>query len=189
MKILILIASLLMLGGCATSSDYHDYARIQIANAKAEEARYKAISDTAGKSEVASALAMFTLQNANGGGQGRNIMAPKTGWEIAREMAHEILPFVGTVYTVHENTKSVEIQSNNSTLLGMRQSDNATAGLVSTNNTFGSIAGKIQAPAANVTTNTTTTTNTDSHAISGSYNPIDNQNQNNPVLTCTTGPC
>lgn len=48
----------------------------------------------------------------------------------------------------------------------------------------------IQAPAANVTTTTTLSGSgvigsgsysTDSHAISGSYNPVDNSNQNNPV--------
>lgn len=43
----------------------------------------------------------------------------------------------------------------------------------------------IQTPQANVTTTTTTTTSTDSHAVTGSYNPstvTDNHsNQNNPI--------
>jgi hypothetical protein len=52
-----------------------------------------------------------------------------------------LLPTIGQVYTVNKQTT-----------LGMRQSDNATALGVSTNAAFVGIAGKIQAPAANVTT-------------------------------------
>jgi hypothetical protein len=76
-----------------------------------------------------------------GGQQNAQINAPKSWADYALQWTGLLLPTVGQIYTINKQTT-----------LGMRQSDNATAVAVSTNGAFVGIAGKIQAPAANVTT-------------------------------------
>jgi hypothetical protein len=73
--------------------------------------------------------------------QTTQINAPKNWADYAMQWTGLLLPTVGQIYTINKQTT-----------LGMRQSDNATAVAVSTNSAFVGIAGKIQAPAANVTT-------------------------------------
>jgi hypothetical protein len=76
-----------------------------------------------------------------GGQQNAQIAAPKSWADHALQWTGLLLPTVGQIYTINKQTS-----------LGMRQSDNATALGISTNAAFVGIAGKIQAPAANVTT-------------------------------------
>ncbi len=181
-KTLLIVIPLLALSGCA--SDYNRYAEAQIAmqtaRSNAEAERYRAMAEIAkGGDTTARVAAMMALQGQGQPSQPATLFAPKSASDTIREWLGIILPTVVQGYGIHANQIIATTQSNNSRDVS-----------VSTNSAFVGIAGEIQAPAANVTTTTTTDShNTDSHAISDSYNPVDNSNQGNPALTCTTGPC
>jgi hypothetical protein len=126
---------------------------------------------------------MMVLQGHGPAPQATPLAAPKSAGDTLREWLGIVIPSLIQGYGIHANQIIATTQSNNSRDVAM-----------STNQAFVGIAGQIQAPAANVTTTTTlsgtgvlgsgsyTTTETvDSHAISGSYNPVDNSNQGNPV--------
>jgi hypothetical protein len=181
MKRLLLVMSIsLALGGCATS-DYFKYAEaqaaIQAAKSGAEAARYQAIATIGSTGDItAKVAAMFALQSlGTAQTQATHVAAPKSAADSVREWASILVPGLVQGYTVHSNTQ-----------LGMQQSDNATALGISTNSTFLGMGAQIQAPAANVTLSGTGVLgdgsyNTDSHAITDSYNPVDSSNQGNPV--------
>lgn len=185
MRIPILIAAMLMLGGCATSSDYSRYAAMQSqiarSHAEAEKARAQAVQQIgASGGDAAKVAAVMALMMPSGGQYQQQIAAPRSVSEQVRDWVGIIVPSLIQGYGIHANQQIAVTQSNNSRDVA-----------VSTNGAFSHMADSIQAPAANVTTMTTTdshNTATDTHAISGSYNP-DNSNQGNPVHTCTTGPC
>lgn len=157
----------LALGGCATGQ-YEAYAAAQTATAQArhqaEAERYKALaaiamsgSDTA---RVAAVMSLSGLGGLGGGGAqaapGPAIAAPRSPGDTALQWASVLLPSVTQLYSIGQQVK-----------LGIHQSDNSTALGVSTNNAFVGLAGKIQAPAANVTTTTNTTTTSTIGANSG----------------------
>jgi spore germination protein YaaH len=124
------------------------------------------------------------------------VAAPKSFGDHLLQWTAVLLPTATQIYSVGKQAQVGIAQSNNARDLG-----------VSTNAAFVGIAGKIQAPAANVTTTntTTTTTNTDStHAPTVVTQPAPivvtqpapiTITQPAPVivptttLTCTTGPC
>ncbi len=183
MKSLIALFAVLILAGCA-ATPYAEYASIHKAYADAQAAKYQAIGAIAVSGDTtAKVSAMFALQGA--GQQGApNIAAPKSAADNVREWAGILIPSLTQGYGIFANTR-----------LGMRQSDNATALGISTNEAFVGIAGQIQAPAANMTIGESGVIgagsySTDTHAITDSYNPvdnsqqpIDNSNQGNPVYT------
>ena len=140
MKLITPLLAALSLTGCATGQ-YQAYADAHKAQAAAQTARYQALAQIAQQGDVTAKVAAVMSLQMGGGQQGTQIAAPKNWADYALQWTGLLLPTVGQVYTVNKQTS-----------LGMRQSDNATALGISTNNAFVGIASKIQAPAANVTT-------------------------------------
>ena len=194
MKTIITILVATILTGCA-STDYNKYTDMQIsiqtARSNAEAEKYKAIAAIAQSGDTtAKVAAMFSLQSNGQNQQAVQLAAPKSTSDNIRDWVGILVPSLIQGYGIHANTQ-----------MGMRQSDNATALGMSTNTAFVGMAGHIQAPAANITTTLSGTGtlgsgsySTDTHAITGSYNPapvttdnsnqgnpVDNSNQNNPV--------
>ena len=139
MRILAILFAL-SLTGCATA-EYQAYADAHKAQAAAQTARYQALADIAKMGDTTAKVAAVMSLQMGGQQQNTQIIAPKNWADYALQWTGLLLPTVGQVYTVNKQTS-----------LGMRQSDNATALGISTNNAFVGIASKIQAPAANVTT-------------------------------------
>ena len=137
---LIAILAALSLTGCATA-EYQAYADAHKAQAAAQTARYQALAEIAKQGDTTAKVAAVMSLQMGGGQQNTQINAPKNWADYAMQWTGLLLPTVGQIYTINKQTT-----------LGMRQSDNATAVAVSTNSAFVGIAGKIQAPAANVTT-------------------------------------
>jgi len=140
MKLLALAVCALSLTGCATA-EYQAYADAHKAQAAAQTARFQALADIARQGDTTAKVAAVMSLQMGGGQQNTQINAPKNWADYAMQWTGLLLPTIGQVYTINKQTS-----------LGMRQSDNATAVAVSTNAAFVGIAGKIQAPAANVTT-------------------------------------
>jgi hypothetical protein len=139
MRILAIICTL-SLTGCATA-EYQAYADAHKAQAAAQTARYQALAEIAKQGDTTAKVAAVMSLQMGAGQQNTQINAPKNWADYAMQWTGLLLPTVGQIYTINKQTS-----------LGMRQSDNATAVAVSTNSAFVGIAGKIQAPAANVTT-------------------------------------
>lgn len=184
MKSLIAILAVLALTGCA--SDYGKYAAmqtdIQTAKSNADAERYKAIAAIGVSGDVTARVAsLFALAAVQAAPQSMHLAAPKSAGDAVREWVGILVPSLVQGYGIYSSTK-----------LGMTQSDNATALGVSTNETFLGMAGQIQAPAANMTIGGNGVIgdggySTDTHAISSSYNPVDNSNQDNPVDNSNQG--
>lgn len=149
MKKTCLLLSLLVLAGCA-SNDYALYAdtaaKTEIARHNADAARYKAMSDIASSgteaAKVAAVIAMALGQGTST--QASRLQAPQAS--EALQWAQVLVPGLTQIAGIAANARVAQVQSNNAARVAE-----------STNNTFAGIAGKIQAPAANVMT-------TDSHA-------------------------
>jgi hypothetical protein len=141
MKTIFTMIAVLSLTGCATK-EYQAYADVHKAQAAAQTARFQALADIARQGDTtAKVAAVMSLQMGGNGQQGQQVAAPKSWADHALQWTGLLLPTVGQIYTINKQTG-----------LGMRQSDNATALGISTNNASVGMAGKIQAPAANVTT-------------------------------------
>ena len=140
MKLIAPLIAVFSLTGCATA-EYQAYADAHKAQAAAQTARYQALADIAKQGDTTAKVAAVMSLQMGGVQQNTQINAPKSWADYALQWTGLLLPTVGQIYTINKQTT-----------LGMRQSDNATAVAVSTNNAFVGIAGKIQAPAANVTT-------------------------------------
>ena len=140
MKRIALTLCVLSLTGCATGQ-YEAYAAAHKAQAAAQTARYQALADIAKQGDTTAKVAAVMSLQMGGVQQSPQINAPKNWADYALQWTGLLLPTVGQIYTINKQTT-----------LGMRQSDNATAVAVSTNQAFVGIASQIQAPAANVTT-------------------------------------
>lgn len=173
---IVALTSALLMGGCA--SDYGKYAQmqtdIQTAKSTADAAKYQAIATIGSSGDVTAKVAsLFAISYAQATPQTTNLVAPKSTGDTIREWASVLMPSLVQGYGMYSNTQ-----------LGKTQSDNATSLGISTNDTFLGIAGKIQAPAANMTIGGDGVIGGGSFsAITESYNPapIDNSNQGNPV--------
>jgi hypothetical protein len=141
MKLLALAVCSVAMTGCATNSEYAAYADAHKAQAAAQTARYQALADIARQGDTTAKVAAVMSLQMGGGQQNTQINAPKSWADYAMQWTGLLLPTIGQVYTINKQTS-----------LGMRQSDNATALGISTNNAFVGMASQIQAPAANVTT-------------------------------------
>ena len=139
MRLIAALICALALTGCA--HEYAAYAEAHKAQAAAQTARYQALADIAKQGDTTAKVAAVMSLQMGGGQQNTQIAAPKNWADYALQWTGLLLPTVGQVYTINKQTS-----------LGMRQSDNATAVAVSTNNAFLGMASQIQAPAANVTT-------------------------------------
>jgi spore germination protein YaaH len=188
MKLLALAVCSVALTGCATA-EYQAYA-------DAHTARYQALADIAKQGDTAAKVAAVMSLQMGAVQNQPQVAAPKSFGDHLLQWTAVLLPTATQIYSVGKQAQVGIAQSNNARDLG-----------VSTNAAFVGIAGKIQAPAANVTTTntTTTTTNTDStHAPTVVTQPAPivvtqpapiTITQPAPVivptttLTCTTGPC
>jgi len=140
MKLIAPMLAVLSLTGCATA-EYQAYADAHKAQAAAQTARFQALADIAKQGDTTAKVAAVMSLQMGGGQQNAQIAAPKSWADHALQWTGLLLPTVGQIYSVNKQTS-----------LGMRQSDNATALGISTNNAFVGMASQIQAPAANVTT-------------------------------------
>lgn len=139
MKLIATILCTLSLTGCATA-EYQAYAEAHKAQAAAQTARFQALADIARQGDTTAKVAAVMSLQMSGGQQNTQIATPKSWADYALQSIGLFLPTIGQVYAVNKQTS-----------LGMRQSDNATALGISTNNAFVGIASQIQAPAANMT--------------------------------------
>lgn len=139
MRLIATLLCALALTGCA--HEYAAYAEAHKAQAAAQTARYQALAEIAKQGDTTAKVAAVMSLQMGGGQHNAQINAPKSWADYALQWTGLLLPTVGQIYTINKQTT-----------LGMRQSDNATAVGISTNNAFVGMAGKIQAPAANVTT-------------------------------------
>lgn len=169
MRQIFVVLILLLQAGCASSQDYQLYldshTAIQTARFNAEAEKYKAIASIASQGDAtAKVAAVMALSNGSNSQATPVIVAPRNGWDIARDMFSVILPPVMQGYAIHSNQKIATTQSNNSRDVS-----------ISSNETMLGMAGLIQAPQANQTisgngvigsgsysTPTTTTTSTTS---------------------------
>lgn len=158
----ILILAALVLAGCA-SPDYAQYSKAQtdIATARhsADAARYRALSDIAatGDSSAKVAAVMALALGANTAQQ-PVIQAPQPNQAL--QWAQILVPGLTQVAGMRYNYLSQQVQSNNTTTLGL-----------STNNAFVGLAGKIQAPGSTFTS--TTTLSGTGNLGSGTYSTTD----------------
>lgn len=171
-----------LLAGCTSTEQYKMYAdshaQMETAKYNAEAAKYKAMSDIANNGTEAAKVAAvmaIALGGNSGGNKTNGLQAPQQS--EALQWAQILVP--GVIQTVG-------IVANRQ--VAINQSNNAASVANSTNAAFVGMAGKIQAPAANVTT---TTNNTDNHTQtlsgtgtlgSGAYSTIAN-----PTTTTLSG--
>jgi hypothetical protein len=143
MKLIAIILTALALTGCATA-EYAAYADAHKAQAAAQTARYQALADIAKQGDTTAKVAAVMSLQMGSPQQNTQIAAPKSWADYALQWTGLLLPTIGQVYSINKQTS-----------LGIAQSNNATTLGVSTNAAFVGLAGKIQAPAANVTTTST----------------------------------
>ena len=141
-----LCLTLFILTGCATNYDQYVKAQVEIDTAKygADAAKWNAMGAIAvSGTEAAKMTALFMMGGAGGNTQAvqTQLRAPESFGESALKWASILVPGAIQVTGILQNTRA-QIHS----------SDNATALGISTNQAFVGMAGKIQAPAANVTT-------------------------------------
>jgi hypothetical protein len=152
------IVTVLALTGCATGKEYEAYAEAHKAQAAAQTARYQALADIAKQGDTtAKVAAVITLNQSSG--QASQIAAPKSVAEHLIQWTSILLPSLTNIYGINKQAQVGIAQSNNATTLG-----------VSTNAAFVGLAGKIQAPAANVTTSTSTTSTVGANSGANSGN-------------------
>ena len=170
------------LSGCATGQK--EYYAAETARHEAEAERWKAMGRIAEAGDTTvKAVAMVTMSAVGGSGQQQGTAAPRSFGDTALQWAGLLMPAIVQGYGIRAQSQLGMRQSDNATALGIAQSTNATTLGVSTNQAFtglaasgfaasssattalagtatagfnanAAIAGRIQAPAANVTTNT-----------------------------------
>lgn len=176
------VLSVAMLSGCATH-EYALYAEAQKSMAQsraaAEAARYAALAeiaksgDTAAK--VAAVISINLGQNNNSQSQ-QSIAAPKSVAETALQWTSVLLPGLTQIYGINKNAEVSISQSNNAALVAR-----------STNEAFVGIAGRIQAPQANVTTTTTTTDSSNRSTSNTTTTSSDSSNRSSTTNTSSVG--
>lgn len=178
MRTMIILCAL-ALTGCA--SDYRLYAdasaKSEIARHNADAAKYRAMADIAAQGDasakVAAVMAIALGQQSTA--QAQQLRPPEHATGTLLQWAQVLVNPLTQMYGAYSARR-----------VGESQASYSFQGLKSTNDTFGLIASKIQAPATpapNVTTTTNTTT-TDRHDVttsmtnstgvlgSGTYNPV-----------------
>lgn len=187
--------------GCATNEEYRQYAAAQTAAANArsmaEIARYNALAEIAKQGDTAAKVAaVITLNQGSGQHQAQQqINPPKSFSDNALQWTSLLLPNLTQFYSISANRQIAITQSNNATALGVAQSNNATTTATNTANAFANIAttnangmtaiaGKIQAPQANVTLSGTGVIGSGSYSTVA--NPVTTTSTANPVTTNNT---
>lgn len=188
----LLICMLIVSGlvGCATN--YKEYSAalqtIETAKHNAEGERWKAMAQIAQSGDATVKVAAMMAMQQGGAVQqtGTNLRAPEAPGESALRWLSLILPTAVQAYGINANTRMGIHQSDNAMALGINQSNNATAQSTATNAAFigiaskgfdaaNGIAGRIQSPAANVTTTTNTATTLSGSGVigNGTYSTAD----------------
>lgn len=158
MKFLLSLLVAVSLTACATSQDYTSYAEAIKAKAESEStanaiiaiARYRALSQIAASGDTtAKVSAVMAIQGEQGGsartvtsGSG-DIAKPENASETALRWASILVPSTVQATGMYLNAKLGTTQSNNSTSVLLRQSDNAAAVQIHTNDTMKGIANMI----------------------------------------------
>ena len=172
--ILTLVFFALALTGCA-SNDYAQYSKAQtdIATARhaADAERYKAFAAIAGQGDATAKVAAVMAMAMGSSGQG-------TGAPMAAPQASQVLQWASILVPGLTQVAGMRYQH----LSNVTQSNNATALGISTNGTFASMAGHIQAPGS-VTTNTLSGTGT---LGSGAYSTQDRHDLTTPAPVVVT---
>ena len=141
---LLAIAATLLTGCASTNSEYKMYADVQKSQAQSramvEAARWNALAEVAktGDATAKVAVAMAVATN-NGGGNNNNnqqVAPPKSWGDTALQWTSLLLPGFTQLYGISQNSRVAITQSNNSTALGMKQSDNQANVAVNTNAAF-----------------------------------------------------
>mgnify|MGYP006322847539 CR=1 FL=1 len=171
----LLITGVLSLVGCASTEPayYSTVQAVKVSENNAEAERYKALGKLAESNDPTSkAIAALMLGNMGSSQkQVTQIAAPRTGWDTFIDVSRVWAGPLVNAFGIDRQSRTADNASNNATTLG-----------VSTNNTFGVIAGKIQAPAANVTNTVLSGTG---NLGSGTYTSVDNTAEPtivNPVI-------
>lgn len=170
-KIAIALSSVLLMVGCSTTKEYEMYVDAHRARSAADVARYQALAEIAKSGDTAAKVAAVISLNMgqNGQNNGAAVAAPKSTADTILQFGSLLLPQLTQIYAINKQATTAITQSNNATTLGIAQTENTATTAVATTNAFVGIAGKIQAPAANVTTttNNTTTTSTSTTTTAG----------------------
>lgn len=192
------VCGILLLSGCATNDKYKMYAETQraIADAEArkETARYNALMEIAKQGDTASKVAaVMSIQFNNvGGANSKQQIAPPTDpGETALRWASVLVPGLAQFYTINQNSKVAITQSNNSTQLGMKQSDNQAAVAINTNTAFTNMNAAGLATANSIATtgmtSITSVANTGSNNLTSTVNNLINVIPNlQPNVTTTS---
>lgn len=149
-RLLLPLAAALLLAGCANSQEYRLYAETQReiaqAEAMAEAARWNALQEIAKSGDttakVAAAMALQAGGQRNGSGPRSQIAPPKSSAEIALQWTSLLLPNLTQFYSINRNSAVAMQQSNNATVLGIKQSDNQATITTDTNTAFVNLAGQ-----------------------------------------------
>lgn len=161
MKKLLLVAPLLFTG-CATNYDGYAQANIKIAEAraKAESDRYKAMAAIAATGDSAAKVAAVMSMALGQPNQQpyQQLAPPKSAADTTLQAIATILPSIAQIYGINRQIALGMEQVRGNVAIQQTVSNASVMNTRSTNDTFASIASKIQAPAANITTTTTTTT-------------------------------
>jgi hypothetical protein len=119
-RIALSLLAALALAGCATSTDYKEYADTQkhIANARAmtEAARYAALAEIAKTGDSAAKVAaVISIQmgSMNGAQPGQAVAAPVSPGETALRWASVLVPSLTQLYSIQRNADVATVQSNN----------------------------------------------------------------------------
>jgi uncharacterized protein YceK len=183
-RLFLVVAVAATLSGCA-SADYGRYIDAHIASqtakSNADAAKYRAMADIAQSGDTTAKVAAMMAMQVHNNQNTQQIVAPKSPTDTVMQALGIFVPAIVQGYGIHANQNIATTQSNNSRDVA-----------ISTNSAFVGIASQIQAPAANMTINGSGTIGsgsyaTDTHAITNSYNPVDNSNQGNPVDNSNQG--
>jgi len=157
-RLLLPLAAALLLAGCANTQEYKLYADTQRsiaqADAMAEAARWNALQEIAKSGDttakVAAAMALQAGGQRGGSSARQNIAPPKSSAEIALQWTSLLLPNLTQFYSINRNSAVAMQQSNNATVLGIKQSDNQATVTTNTNAAFANIAGAGLSTAATI---------------------------------------
>lgn len=165
------------LAGCA-SPGYEQYLATQqavaVARSGSDAARYNALASIAKTGDPAASVAAAMALAIGGNQAPQHIEAPRN--ELL-QWAGILVPAVTQAYAIG---KSADVAIN--------ASNNAFQTSAATSGAFVGIAGKIQAPAANVSTVTTSTDNSMAMSGTGVLGSGTYSTQANPVTTTTSTP-
>lgn len=164
MKIVVSCVALAMLSACATGQP--EYYAAETARHEAEGKRWEAMAAIAASGDATTKTVAMVTMALGKQGSPQATAAPRNWMDYSMQALGIFAPVLGQAYAVNQSTR-----------LGIAQSENSTAMGMSTNNAFVSMAGKIQAapaPQANITT--TNNIGGDGNVGSGSLSKTDTHN-------------